>query len=655
MSNIAASESCEYRLLGLPRWAVPVALCLLVLLVYANSFPGAFIFDDIHIVQNNPLVKDLDVVTIFRSDYWHGLEYSGLYRPLTILSLAVNRLLFGEGAWGYHLVNVLLHALASCLLWSVLIRWGFSLLLALLAAMLFAVHPVHTEVVNIVVGRSELLVAVGLLAAFAASRCAGRGAVALTGMGFIGALLAKESAITFVAMLPVADACIAGSVKVWRERWRLYAVLLTIALAWLWWRSYGIVTDLPRSTLTHAAAPLAYVDGLTRVLTALQHQWLYLKIQLFPVPLQSVYSTADLPPFITSPASLQGLLVIAATICLLVLIATGVRRKQPAAMFALLYMISFAVTANILIPIGVTIAERLAYFPSAWFCTGVAALALQLLGRFRGGQVAVACLCVYLLFLTVVCISRNRDYSDEPRLWTKEVQQNPRDYLGWQSVGETLTNHYRDLEAEAAYRTMLRLAPDYPGGLRSWTFFLLSRGRPAEAYESALKAQRISRSRGEDIAVAFDSMDIAEALLGVGRYEEGLAALEPVASFLDRVSRLHDLRARLLNALGRDEEAVAEFSRVTTIFPRSNLHFKFATSLLRLGHLEAAWVNLEKDLEVRGDTAEALNMLGVVAAQQEKWQEAQAAFGRAVQLEPENRYYQENLERSRLSTGPPGN
>ena len=167
--------------------------------------------------------------------------------------------------------------------------------------------------------------------------------------------------------------------------------------------------------------------------------------------------------------------------------------------------------------------EVITYFPSVWFCAGITALLLQLLDRFPRGMVAIAVLSVYLFFQTVVCVDRNRDYTDEPRLWTAEVRQNPDDFLGWQSVGETLTNHQRDFEAEAAYRTMLRLAPDYPGGLRSWTFFLLSRGRPAEAYESARKAQQISRSRGEDTAVAFDSMDVAEALLGMGRYEEGLA------------------------------------------------------------------------------------------------------------------------------------
>ena len=95
-NNSSLIEKYEARLSELPRFAIPLFLCLVVSLVYANSFPGAFIFDDIHIVQNNALVKNLDLATIFRSDYWHGIDNTGLYRPLTILSLAVNRLVLGE-------------------------------------------------------------------------------------------------------------------------------------------------------------------------------------------------------------------------------------------------------------------------------------------------------------------------------------------------------------------------------------------------------------------------------------------------------------------------------------------------------------------------------------------------------------------------------
>lgn len=628
-------------------WLFSVGLFLLAALVYANSFPGTFVLDDIHIAQNNPLVKNPDLVTILRSDYWHPNQHSGLYRPLTILSLAVNRLLLGGEAWAFHLVNVLLHAAVTVLFWRLLLVWGVPLLAALLAAALFAVHPIHQEAVNVVVGRSELLVAFFLLGAFLSTRSNGRSALVVSGACFLAALLAKENAITFLAMLPVADAFLAGSPRIWRARWRLYAALLAIVALWLAWYKFGVVSDLPRSRVTEAAAPLAHVDGLTRILTALEHQWLYLKILLVPVPLQSVYSVADLPPFIDSLVTPMAMLVVGATAALLAILFLGWRRRELAALFGVLYIVSFSITSNVPFAIGVTMAERLAYLPSLWFCAALAVVLLREWGTRAGRRIGLVLACGWLLFYATICLQRNPDFHSEPELWLEEVRQNPADFLGWQNVAETMMNTRRDVEAEAAFRRMLALAPDYPGGLRSWTFFLIRQGRFDEALASAQKASSISESRGDRIAVAFDSLDIAEALIALGRPEEALAALEPSRAMLDLVSRLHELRARALSALERDQEAIAAYSRVTTVVPGSDLHLKLAISLLRSGRYDEAKEQLSRDIDIRGASAETWNLLGVVAAQKRDWPAAIKAFSEATALDPDNRYYRDNLARAR--------
>lgn len=639
-------DNLETKLSGLPRWLLPVGLFLLSCVLYANTFPGTFVLDDIHIAQNNPLVKNPDLLTILRSDYWHGYENSGLFRPLTILSLALNRMLLGEGVVGFHLVNVLLHATVTVVFWQLLRRWGLSLLTALLAAGLFAAHPIHGEVVNVVVGRSELLSTLLVLGALLCADNRRYPGLILAGLCFLGAMLSKENAITLLLLLPAADAFRAGSLRVWRQRWPLYAGLLAVALVWLAWRSFGVVSELPRSVLTEAAAPLAYVDNLTRVLTALSHQWLYLKIHLWPIPLQSVYSVADLPPFIASPFSLAGLLVLAATTGLLWLLVYGLHRGHLAAFFGLLYILAFSITTNILFPIGVTMAERLAYLPSLWFCAALAAL---LLGEGQGHaarRVGLLLGCAFVLFFAVTGLVRNRDFASEPHLWMAEVRQNPEDFLAWQNVGEVLNNQQRFVEAEAAYHRMLALAPDYPGGLRSWTFYLLTRSRFEEALTVAEKVRDISVAQQASIALAFDSLNVAEALLGLGRYQQALKELENATQLLYKQSRYNELRARLLNALERDAEALEAFGRVSTIAPLSNLHLKMAVTFLRLQRFAEAHERLLKDIEVRGDQAETLNLLGVVAANQKRWLEATGYFARAVALEPENRYYRENWRKA---------
>ena len=95
-----------------------VFLLLGVLLVYAWSFPGHFHVDDQAIVAHNPLVQELSPGKILTSDYWGSADNSGLYRPLTILSLALNRLLLGPQPWGFIAVNLALFAGIMLLLYQ---------------------------------------------------------------------------------------------------------------------------------------------------------------------------------------------------------------------------------------------------------------------------------------------------------------------------------------------------------------------------------------------------------------------------------------------------------------------------------------------------------------------------------------------------------
>lgn len=622
---------------------IPVALVFLTLLVYANSFPGSFILDDIIIVQQNRLVQHPDLFTLFTSDYWHGIENSGLFRPLTILSLAVNRFLTGEGAWGFHLVNLLLHAGVVLLLWRTLLVWGGSRLAAGLAALLFALHPLHVEVVNVVVGRSELLVAFFLLAAFLAAQRSGARASWLVGLCYLLALLSKENAITFLGLLPLWDFFHEGQGS-WRRRWPLYAGLFAVTVCWLLWRQYGVINPLPPFELAEAAAPLAYVPVTTRILTALQLQWLYLGKLFIPVGLQSVYSLADLPPFVTSVFSWRGVAVIGASVGAVLLLVRGWRRQSLVTLFAISYLLAFAPTANLFFPIGVSFAERLAYFPSLWYCAAMGALLATPLPqqhwRNWGRMLGVA----YLLFLGAVLLVRTPDYASELRLWEAEVAENPRDFLGWQSLAQNLSALRRPEEADRAFQTMLALAPDYPAGLRSYTAFLLIWGRSAEALVPARRVYALSASKGDVLGMAFDGLDMAEVLLEVGQCTEALGYLDGPSRPLQN-SRSAELRGGVFSCLGQDKEAVEWFARVNGPSPQLRSYYWHGLSLYRLRRLEEARRQLEEAVSGRED-AEAWNLLGAICAEQSDWPAALAAFAQAVEIDPENFRYRENLQRA---------
>lgn len=629
-------------------WTAPCALFLLALLVYANSFPGAFILDDVHLAKNNPHFFEPDLLAIFRSDYWYGFQNSGVYRPLTILSLLVNRALLGSGPLGFHLVNVLLHGGVVVLFWHVLRGWQFPAVAAFLAAGLFAVHPLHVDAINVVVYRSELLVALFLLAGFIAARREGLLATSAVCLCYLLALLSKEHAVTFLALLPLYDMFSAGPRAAWRRNWPRYAALLTIAVVWWLWHEHGIIDPLPRTRLTESAAPLAYVDTLTRVLTALQLQGLYFYKLLLGVDLQAAYSRADLPPFIVSLADPRAMLVCVAALLTAGLLGWGWRRRSSLALFGLLYLISFSPTSNVFMPIGVTFAERLTYLPSIWFCAagGWAWAILLNLNSGYWRRLAWGTVALVLLWFGGMTVLRNSEYGSEVQLWSAEVQNNPYDYLGWQSLAESYANIGQWREADEAYRQLLALAPDYPGGLRSRTCFLLLTRRYAEALETASRVYALSRAGNDPQDIAFDGLDMAEIHLALGNSREALAYLErPEFLPLLGQSRFYELRGKALANLERDVEAVEAFAMVTADLVGSDTRYYHGRSLFRLGRLVEARQQLERAVRAKSD-GPSWNLLGVVCARLGDLPAARTAFEMALTLDPANTYYRDNLEKS---------
>ncbi len=634
------------------RWPYlwPLLLTALALLTYANSFPGAFIQDDLHIVRNNPLIQNLDLRTIFTSDYWHGYANSGLYRPMTILSLGVNRALLGSAPWGFHLVNVLLHTGATLLLWRLLRRWGLSKAAALLAAVLFAVHPIHAEVVNEAVGRSELLAAVFSLISLLLANRSGVVAGGGTILFYLLALLSKEHVLVLPAVLLLSDTYREGSLRKATEGcWRLYLALAAVAIGWLLWRSLGVVQHLPPSALPIEMAPLAHVDITTRLLTALLLQGVYLFKLLWPTGLQAVYVSADLPSPVSTVFSPAGMLVVVATMVVAGALWYGWRRKSLATLFAVLYLVSFLVTANLLFPIGVIMAERLAYLPSLWFCSGLAVLWLAALRlrAFHWRWLAVAACGGYLVFLTGTCVVRNADFASEVRLWQAEVVNNPADYLAWQNLAESLANEGLLDEAERAYRQLLEQEPKFLGGLRSATTFYLLQERFSEALNIARRGLELSTARNDPMEIMIDHFNLARINIELQQFEVALMHLEQ-GSVPGREAAVSEMLGRGLSGLGRDQEAVAAFQQAGGVFTSPRSFYAHGLSLLRLEkYAEARWP-LEKAADWL-DNPESWNLLGVNAAMQGDWPAAVAAMSRAVAGAPNNQLYKDNLLRARQS------
>lgn len=148
----------------LPRLAVLVLL--IVGAVYANALLCGFVYDDWDLVVRNPWLREGRLAEAFRSGYWESSRGGSFYyRPVVSISYWVDHALWGTSPFGYHLRNVALHAASSVLVLLLAARWLSSRPAALAVAALFAVHPVHTQSVTWIAGRTDLLAALFCLLA----------------------------------------------------------------------------------------------------------------------------------------------------------------------------------------------------------------------------------------------------------------------------------------------------------------------------------------------------------------------------------------------------------------------------------------------------------------------------------------------------------
>ncbi|XP_035664803.1 protein O-mannosyl-transferase TMTC3-like [Branchiostoma floridae] len=152
-----------------------VLLVVAVVTCYWNSLYCGFVFDDMSAIKDNrDLHPSTPLYNLFLNDFWgtpmHMEKSHKSYRPLCVLTFRLNYLLHELEPMGYHLVNVCLHA-AVCVAYMSVCCMFASLGTSFLAALLFAVHPIHTEAVTGVVGRAELLSSIFFLTAFRCYTC----------------------------------------------------------------------------------------------------------------------------------------------------------------------------------------------------------------------------------------------------------------------------------------------------------------------------------------------------------------------------------------------------------------------------------------------------------------------------------------------------
>jgi len=585
-------------------------LALAAGLAFIPALWNAYSFDDVYIVARNTQLRSVARWLYFLSqDYWAPFGTQGLYRPLTIWSFSAGWLLTPDQPAWYHATNLALHGAVAALVYSLACKLS-SQRAAVIAALWFGLQPMHTEVVAGLVGRSDLLSAVLLLATLLVLArldlsTTPRWKIVGVGVLSLAALGAKESAIV---VLPLALLWLAFLPSTDAERWKpgekrgspprvrawsfgrlapLFSPgIIAIAFATLVylvmrWRVVGLLAKAP-----FADNPLGPADFATRLRTATlitsQGVWAL----VWPFRLSPDYSFNQIP--VVARWGDPRWIIAALMLLFIVSAVFTLRRHRPVVFGAAWTAIAYLPVSNLVFPIGTLRAERLWYLPSVGTAVIFGSVS-DVLWKYAEARAAQspgwlrcwirhgipALLALGLSVFVLTDLHECRYWRDNLALFTMGVERAPRSARMHQSLGAELAQRHEDDAAIREFRTALAIYPEDGEAEAQLGRALEDDGQLTPAIDHQRRALALDPSEE-------NFLFLSGTLLKAKRYEEILTASRAVREPLDARAQIAVGLAYL--GLRQPEQAAAELAQAVASDPgNARAHLFHAAALHALG------------------------------------------------------------------------
>jgi len=636
-------------------------LFTLGILIYANTLFHDYTLDDAIVIYDNEFTtKGLaGIPALLKYDTFRGffkvegkekLVAGGRYRPLTPLLFAGEVQFFSpvkkdknglvvkdaDGQTVFdpmqggarnavkfigHLINVLLYALTGVVLFRLLLKLlpqnsgrlkNHAAQVALAASLLFVVHPLHTEAVANVKGADELLSLLGSLSALLLSLQAfHKKKVRLNfaaAVLFFLALLSKENAITFLAVVPLSyyfftkakgGKILAQSLP-FLAAVALFLIIRGIVLGWT------VGGELPRELMNNPFLKLVgsqYVDftASEKFATIFYTLGKYVQLLLFPAALSHDYypRAIDIMSFgdwqVVLSVLLYGGMVIYALVRL--------PKKDPVSFGILFYLATLSIVSNFVFPIGTNMSERFVYMPSVGFCLVAAVLFYRLAGGRKRPAKPFLIMGVTVLFLLAGrSFVRNFVWKDNFTLFTTDVMEVPGSAKLQNSAGGELVTQAIKRENASRKTQMLEKAVQhlkeavriYPGYKNA---FLLLGNAHNYLRQYELSVQYYEQALRLDPNYAEARTNLGITYRDAGRYYgEQKGDMVKALSYLEKAYEISPDEYETLRLLGvaygisgKGAKAVEFFEKALTSEPQNaDAFFNLGTAWYNVGEIEKA-------------------------------------------------------------------
>lgn len=551
---------------------------------YANSLRGQFLWDDESLVQYNPYVKNWShLPKIFTSRLGSTAKASGVfYRPVQTLTYLVDYSFWRLNVFGYHLVNMIWHILAAISIFGliqVLFRRGK---LALLTALLFVAHPMHTEAVSYISGRADSLATFFMIASYILylKQDQKRSGMLLSLMviSYVLALLSKEISIVLLPLIWLYHYSFKKSFNV-----KAFAVLIGTTIVFVLWRTLVIGTD----SMAQGVVP-TFFERLPGVFIAFVN---YFGILFFPFNLHMEHG-GILFPF-SDPRVMIGAMLLTA----LCVYTSRKREKDPFLYFSVgWFLIALFPSSNFLFTINAYMAEHWLYIPSIGFFLIVSRFLINLYEnqKFRG--LAVVAMIGLLVFYSSLTIRQNRYWNNGISFYKKMLQYAPTSSRLYNNLAKAYHDAGKNDELIALLRSAIQLQPDNA----------LAHNNLGNAYKEIKKFEEAKRS-----------------------YQRAIK-IDP-----EHAGPYYNLSTIYADVEGDNKKAVVLLNKAIKLSPHfPKPYHKLALIYLDRGENRKSIVLLNKALKLNPDDPQVYHIFGYAYMQMSSPKKAEAMYKKALEVDP---------------------
>lgn len=561
-------------------------------IVYANIFGNQFVWDDEFLVVQNDYIKSWGYLSQMLTSELRcfSSNLSNYYRPLQTLSYAIDYSLWRLDSFGYHLSNLILHLLCAYLVYLV-VKLFYNNWTGLLSSLLFLIHPLSTQVVTYISGRADSLVGLFFLSSFYlfvrafAQNKKNSLFYFLSILFYAFALITKEISLIFplifLSYLSIFKPRAKGSV--------LLSCLPYVMLSLGYLISRLTILDFTRYTkevfLWQDIPFLIRLFGFGQIILS------YLGILAFPLNLHMNYAS----PY---PVDFFGMGMFISLLILVLVSALfwlSFRISRTTFFFMVWFFILLFPTANIILPLGVSIAPHWLYLPAIGGFSILAAYLVKLVDAKRGRErfLIAGIIAIVLFFYGWVTLSHNSKWRDNTTLYLHELKYSPDDCILHNNLGNEYRRKGLYSEAEQEFQRSIALNPKYPLAYNNLGLVYLEQGFLEKAINSFQQAAGLR----PDLPQIF--INLGRTYQKQGRTESALASFRQAIEANPLHAPAYHHLGVLLAGLERRPEAIHCYQRAIEVNPLFiPAYYNLGFILKQQGDLEQAQSYWQKALNI---------------------------------------------------------